>query len=133
MLQALLKVAVFAALVRFLNLRWRSLLAVAFGIAVALLAHAEYLSYVELTDDTTYLFKSYWYKWAVIMLVVLLYTLTVELRLRKPKMDTEEEFFPTPEKLTDNNQDDGFDFIRQKERLMTRGERLLNEPKKINE
>ncbi len=91
------------------------------------IAHVEYLSYVELTADLTYLSQWYWYKWAVITLIFLLYILTVELRMRKSKPNTNEDLPPVPEKLTERTKDDGFDFIRKKKRLITRGERLIKE------
>ena len=113
MFQALLKFAAIAALTRMLKPRLRGLLVASTSTLAVFIAHVEYLSYVELTADLTYLSQSYWYKWAVITLIVLLYILTVELRMRKSKPNTNEDLPPVPEKLTERAKDDGFDFIRK--------------------
>ena len=113
MFQALLKFAAIAALTRMLKPRLRGLLIASISTLAVFIAHVEYLSYVELTADLTYLSQSYWYKWAVITLIVLLYILTVELRMRKSKPNTNEEFPPVPQQLPERAKGDGFDFIRK--------------------
>ena len=132
MIQSLLKVAVFGALIQFLRPRFRGLLVCIGGIFLTFLIHAEYLSYVELTGDAAYLLTSYWVKWSASLLLVFVYTLIFELHYFKPKVDADDQFPPLPKKLTCDTQDDGYDFVRQKRKLVTRTERLLNEPRKTN-
>ena len=133
MIQSLLKVAVFGALIQFLRPRFRGLLAVAVGIAVTFLVHSEYLSYVDLTGDTAYLLKSYWLKWTLITLIIFLYTVTVEVCYRKPRVNSDNKMVSAPKELTGSNVNDGFDFIRRKKRLTTHAEGVLNRPGKTNE
>ena len=125
MLQALLKFTAFAVLVRLLKPRFRGLLFSGLFIGIALIAHAEYIAYVGLAGDTTYLAQSYSYKWLVITIVIFLYLLVVERRLYKCKSRVSEEVPPTREILTGRTQEDGLDYHRRKQKLTTRGERLI--------
>ena len=121
MLQTLLKVAIISVLIKALKPRLKALLVCGAALIAVFISHDEYLSYVELTDDHTYLARSYWYKYCAITLIALLYILFGELRRRSnPQIGRND---PTWSKSTrpESGPDDGFDFIREEGRLMTRG------------
>ncbi|MBT5189578.1 MAG: hypothetical protein HOM05_06635, partial [Proteobacteria bacterium] len=73
MFQSLLRIAIVGAVIKTLKPRSRGLAISAIIIIATLVAHGEYLSYVELSQDDTYLAKSYWLKYTTIIIAVVLY------------------------------------------------------------
>jgi len=130
MLQTLLKVAIISALIKALKPRLKGLLVCGAALIAVFVSHDEYLSYVELTNDHTYLARSYWYKYSAITLIVLLYILFGELRRRSNPQTGRNDPTLSKSARPESGTDDGFDFIREEGRLMTRGEKLLAPPDK---
>jgi len=107
---------------RFLQPRFKGLLAlIAFWFIVRFL-HAEYLSYVSLSGDTQHLILASLIKIALYLLAFLVYVLSVERRiLKRSASEIEARQLQAREAGTD----DGFDFLRQKKKLDSPTDQLL--------
>lgn len=121
-----LKIGALIATARFLKPRLKGLLVlIAFWIVVRFL-HSEYLSYVELSGDTQYLVTAALSKIILYLLAFVIYIFTVErkiLALTKQEIDAKQiQEHPAGE-------DDGFDFLRQKKKLQSPAEHLLQSDK----
>lgn len=133
MITQLLKVGALIATGRFLKPRLKGLLWV---LAVWLLlwfVHSEYVQYVELSGDTSFVLKASLLKTGLYALSIALYVLLVERRLwPKPvKMPP-----PAPRsapaslataapKPVPKGEDDGFNFLRSKGKLRDKADELL--------
>ena len=127
MITQFLKVGFLIASGRFLKPRWKGLLWI-IGIWLVLrFVHAEFISYVALSGDSRYVLHAS-------LLKMLLYALTLGIYVWK----VERPLWPKPTALTTPTApvtsamvslpkgDDGFDFLRDKEKLRTRAEQLLD-------
>ena len=95
MLNTILKVGVIARLLPLLKPRFRGLLISFSVIAIILLAHNEYLIYVQVTEYARHLTLSFYIKWASIGLTVFAYLMTIERGIRvRSKAGTEEIIIP---------------------------------------
>ena len=117
---------------RWFKNRWRSTLALVIFLALTAAIHDEYIEYVELTNEASFLFASYLIKWVGIVIGVSLYVfLSVS---RGTSMQTKEilnQKQKAPDATVDSSlsmedEDDGFNFLRQKGRLESRAEKLIN-------
>ena len=132
MLQSLLRIAIVGAVIKTLKPRSRGLAISAIIIIATLVAHGEYLSYVELSQDDTYLAKSYWFKYTAIIIAVVLYFVLGECypkRHADASSENSTSAFTSAAVSSSQQGDDGFDFIREEEKLLTRAEKLLSQAK----
>ena len=117
---------------RWFKNRWRSTLALALFLALTAVIHDEYIEYVELTNEARFLFASYFIKWVGIVIGVSLYVLLNVLRgaSMKPKGILNRNRKPPDATLVSSlsldDEDDGFNFLREKGRLESRAEKLIN-------
>jgi len=131
MINQLLKLGALIATGRFLKPRLKGLLWV---LAVWLLlwfVHSEYVQYVELSGDTSFVLMAALMKTGFYALSIALYVLLVERKLwpkpvkmpppHAPAPPTAATFTAAPRR----NGDDGFDFLRNKPRLRDKAEDLL--------
>jgi len=86
-------------------------------------AHREYLAFTEHLSQTSYIGLSFYIKWALLIVVVLIY-LCVSLYSPKDKQKSEIKQNRTTETKAANS-DDPFAFIREKEALRTKAEIVL--------
>src|SRR5688500_17961022 len=128
MITQFLKVGFLIATGRFLKPRWKGLLWIVGIWLVLRFVHAEFVSSVALSGDTRYVLHASLLKMLLYALTLGVYVWTVERPLwPKPAAVP----IPSPN-LPANSQmttlpkgDDGFDFLRDKEKLRTRAEQLL--------
>lgn len=117
-----LKVGALIVTGRFLKPRWKGLLGLlVFWLAVSFL-HGEYRSYVELSGNTDYVITAALTKIGLYILGFLVYIITVE---RKILRRTAREIEAKQLRERPAGQDDGFDFLRQKNKLRGSADQLL--------
>ena len=117
---------------RWFKNRWRSTLALAVFLALTASIHDEYIEYVELTNEASFLLASYFIKWVGIIIGVSLYVLLSILRgtsmkpnaILNQKHKASDATVKSSSSLDD--EDDGFNFLREKDRLESRAEKLIN-------
>ena len=130
MFQSLLRIAIVGVVVKALKPRSRGLAISAIIIIATLVAHGEYLSYVELSQDDTYLAKSYWFKYTAIIIAVVLYFVFGEFYpKRQAGVLSDCSASASAGNSSPRQVDYGFDFIREEERLLTRAEKILSQAK----
>ncbi|MES2625993.1 MAG: hypothetical protein V4628_11995 [Pseudomonadota bacterium] len=128
MITQFLKVGFLIASGRFLKPRWKGLLWIIAIWLVLQFSHAEFVSYVELSGDTRYVLHASLLKVLLYALMIGIYVLKVERPLwpktiplsKMPTVPTNTSLVALPKG------DDGFDFLREKEKLRTRAEQLLD-------
>jgi hypothetical protein len=132
MLNNLLKIGAMIVAGRWLKERWKGLLVlIAFWFLVTLL-HSEYIQYVELSEDTSFLWQSSLIKVGLYIAGFLLYIFFVERKLflasvpPKPKSRPSNTSKDPVIKRTLEEGDDGFDFLRDKPKLESESDKLLN-------
>ena len=117
---------------RWFKNRWRSTLALAVFLALTASIHDEYIEYVELTNEASFLLASYFIKWVGIVVGVSLYVLLSVFRgaSMKPKgllnQNRKAPDTTVDSSLFMDDEDDGFNFLREKGRLESRAEKLIN-------
>lgn len=117
-----LKIGALIATGRFLKPRFKGLvLLMAFWFLVSFL-HSEYRDYVALSGDTAHLIGMALGKIALYVLGFAVYVLAVE---RKILNRTQKDIERTLEQENPTHRDDGFDFLRQKKKLRSPAEQLL--------
>lgn len=129
MLNQILKFTLFTSLWMWLRPRWRGLLALIVFIGLVTLGHGEYLDYVKLSGDSSFLIWSYAVKWLLIATGLLMYFLLVVMWPKPRKASEGRSAGGKGQAATSGGkpEDDGFDFLRNKKRLQTRAEKLLDE------
>lgn len=112
---------------RWLEPRWKSTLALVIGWLTVVLIHNEYVEYVQITDRTDLLWLSYFLKWITILTGILLWV-WFSLLATQPRRVAEitKTRGRDTERQTPTTGDDGFDFLRQKPKLESRGDKLLH-------
>jgi hypothetical protein len=130
MFNQLLKITLFTSVWLWLKPRWRGLLAIIVFVLLVNILHREYLDYVSISEDKAMLVWSFVVKWGLIIIGVLLYFLSAALggkpaqaKTGKTKAGVE----ASPQTRTDD--DDGFNFLREKKTLENRADKLLNREK----
>lgn len=102
---------------RWLKPRLLGLVVLIGSIVAILIAHSEYLNYVDRTGNADNVGMSYLFKWVGMLLVIFAYGIynwfTIKRALHRRALATEQ----------DNRMEDGFDFLRQKRKLESRKER----------
>src|SRR5688572_6427363 len=128
MITQFLKVGFLIASGRFLKPRWKGLLWIIAIWLVLRFIHAEFVSYVALSGDTRYVLHA-------TLLKMFLYALTLGVyvwKVERPLWPKPTTLAATPTASTTSalvslpKGDDGFDFLRDKEKLRTRAEQLLD-------
>lgn len=132
MINQLLKLGALIATGRFLKPRLKGLLWVAATWLLLWFVHSEYVAYVQLSGNTTFVLKATLIKTGLYALSIALYVLLVERRLwPKPvKMPAPHRPVPVASPSTAapprRGGDDGFDFLRAKRKLRNKPDDLLN-------
>lgn len=130
MLNQLLKFTLISSVLLWLKPRWRSLLVLCVVVVAVHIFHGEYLNYAELSGNQSFLVWSYIIKWGVLIVSVLLYMAYTVARQNDPKTGARRvrnkkngkvDLVPAP--------DDGFDFLRKKNKLQSRAEKIIGENK----
>ena len=122
MIRSLLKIALVAAIWRWLQPRWKPLGTLMAVIVITSILHSEYIEYVEISNIRDSLILSYLLKWAIFLGSLSLYILIFELKLKKKEQTNTQS---SEDKLKDNV-DDGFNFIRRKKVLNVPRQHLWN-------
>lgn len=134
MLTQLLKVGALIATGRFLKPRAKGLLWVLAVWLVLWFVHSEYVEYVQLSGDTSFVLKASLIKTALYALSIAVYVLLVERRLwpkpvkMPPAHSTNSAATVTTEparKALPTGADDGFNFLRDKRKLRNKADELL--------
>jgi hypothetical protein len=126
MLNQLLKFTLLSSLLLWLRPRWRSLLALVTLIVLVHVLHGEYLGYVELSQDRSFLVWSYFIKWFFLIAGVLVYLSfavggsAIAVATASGK-GANKEHQAKPSAVSG----DGFDFLRNKKYLQSRAEKIL--------
>lgn len=123
MINNLLKIGALVVTGRFLKPRLKGLLALIVFWFVVRLLHAEYIRYVELSTDTSFLWQASLLKIALYVLGFIIYFLLVERRLLlQSKIQQEESLIQSHIE----GSDDGFNFLREKKKLESKSDQLLH-------
>ena len=123
MINNLLKIGALVVTGRFLKPRLKGLLVLIVFWFVIRLLHAEYISYVELSTDTSFLWQASLLKITLYVLGFVVYFFVVERRLLlQSKIEQEEKLIETH---IEGN-DDGFNFLREKKKLESKSDQLLH-------
>jgi hypothetical protein len=117
MLSQILKWVATDAIWRFIKPRLKSVLALIAILAVTTGVHDEFVEYVQLTQDKTWLLESYMLKWVVIIGSGFAYVAHNSHMFGGAELGQEAE---VKEVLDENNaaKDDGFGFLRDKPNLI---------------
>lgn len=114
---------------RWLEPRWRSTLALVIGWLTVVLLHNEYVEYVQITQSIEQLWLSYVLKWIVILSGILAWIWFSFLGTRAPRatLKSAPDAAKPPSSPSSENPavDDGFDFLRHKTTLESRGDKVL--------
>jgi hypothetical protein len=128
MLNQILKFTVITSIWLWLKPRWRALLAFVISIVIITVAHREYVNYVEISGNQTFLIWSYILKWSALLVSTIAYWLVsawgIGVKKSAITRAVSEPARPAPRV---EGQDDGFDFIRSKKKLNSQAEKLLEE------
>ena len=130
MLNQLLKFTLVSSVLLWLKPRWRGLLALAIFVVLVHVFHSEYLGYVELSGNKTYLVASYFLKWLGLLagLVVYYVFAVAGLRVAGTQNAIERARNKPGEDAVSGVADDandGFDFLREKKELQSKADKLL--------
>ena len=128
MIMQFLKAGMLIATGRFLKPRLKGLLWVAAIWLVLHFVHAEFVSYVALSNDTRFVLHAALLKLVLYALTIGVYVLTVERPLWPKSTPLAKVMTPvaTTNLVSLPKGDDGFDFLREKDKLRTRAEQLLD-------
>ena len=127
MLNQLLRFTLVSSALLWLRPRWRGLLALAAFVGLVHVLHGEYLRYVELSQNQSFLVWSYGIKWFALLIgvsVYILFAFPSPGNRDRAKMDTDKG--PPDRKPDAIAADDGFDFLRRKKSLEGRAEKVLS-------
>jgi hypothetical protein len=139
MLNQILRFTLVSGLLLWLKPRWRGLLALAAFVVMVHVIHGEYLGYVELSGNQSYLLWSYVLKWLALVIGVLVYfyfAFDAKGRLLNRDARLDKEFIASAGDANvdadkTNDIDDGFNFLRQKKDLENRADKVLHGEKQI--
>ena len=121
-----MKWAIFAATWRILRPRLKSTITLAVALVLVTITHSEYVEYVQLTQDKNWLVESYLLKWVIVIASICLYVAYNAGILFRceivSSVDSRQHIQPGDQEKGD----DGFDFLRDKPRLNSEADRILN-------
>ena len=105
---------------------------IAFNIAI-IVAHSEYLTYVQITGSIDYIHTSYLIKWTLIILSLAFYYLSRPRQVdhtpperRAVNTAQTQKNGTADHEIHDSPEDDGFDFLRSKEKLERHSNKILD-------
>lgn len=125
MLNQFIKAGVFLRLFIWLKPRFKSLLITIAIIAVTWLMHGEFLSYAEHSGNARFLGVSFIMKWIITIMTVFGYLIYQTKQVKR-----EEFFIESKNKQNDTRSgNDGFDFLRKKEKLESRADKIIIQDK----
>ena len=111
------------ALLRWLKPRWLRLAVLIISLILISYSHSEYMSYVGLTEDRTYLALSYLLKYALTLIALVGFV--ISLRFLSSKTVGIKGKQNSKIVTADPDHDDGFDFLRGKKGLDSRLDKIL--------
>ena len=123
MLRPFTRLVAIYAIVRWLKPRWIQLAVLIVSLFFISYSHSEYVKYVEVTKDRTYLAFSYQLKYALTLIVLI--GSFISLRFGSIKTTTSAKAEDSIAEIVDPDRDDGFDFLRVKKNLDNRSDKLL--------
>jgi len=133
MLNQLTRFVLIASAWKWLKPRWKGL---AFLVAVILLVtilHSEYLEYVKISNNNEYVAISYLIKWTALTLAFFSYLVVFAWGKKSIQGDSARNNTTKPDsEKTSAPTDDGFNFLREKEHLENRAEKLIESKGGIN-
>ena len=111
------------ALLRWLKPRWLRLAFLLISLVLISYSHSEYIRYVEITADPTSLAFSYQLKYA--LTVIVLVSFLISLKFMPSKNISKSDSKKLTSRKESVNMDDGFDFLRDKKELDSRSDKIL--------
>lgn len=145
MLNVLLRAGTAFFLWQWLKRRWPGTAAFILVVGITTLAHAEYVGYVEISEDKQYLIAAILLKWTINITALIAYvwylvrftpkdkgakSATLKSKMKSSELKTRDGNAVEPTPIADsptNQQDDGFDFLRNKSKLESRADKLLKQ------
>jgi len=116
-------------ILKWLKPRWKSTTALLLAWFFTTKFHSDYLNYVELAEDSSFLVLSYIMKWTFMVGATAMYVTYLILQSSKMRSVTEiNEKEQIDKKLPPAG--DGFDFLRNKAKLQSRGDKILGRTEK---
>jgi len=125
MLNQLLRFTLVSSALLWLRPRWRGLLALAAFVGLVHVLHGEYLRYVELSQNQSFLVWSYVIKWLALIVGVSVYVLFAFPSAGTRDREKSDNAQTARQLQTGLREDDGFDFLRNKKQLEGRAEKVL--------
>jgi hypothetical protein len=126
MFHQILKITLFATIWFWLKPRWRSLLAFTLFVLLVHFLHREYLGYVEISGDQVFLVWSYLLKWVLLLSGLVTYLIFGGIGIKGSSTKRSHgDQVETATESSNSNEDDGFDFLREKTRLQSQAEKLI--------
>lgn len=132
MINQLLKLGALIATGRFLKPRLKGLLWVAAAWLLLWFVHSEYVAYVQLSGDTSFVLWAALIKTGLYALSIALYVLLVErplwpkpVKMPPPHAPAATPAAPGTATPSPRSGDDGFDFLREKRKLRSQADDLL--------
>ena len=119
---AALFIALYAVL-RWLKPRWVRLAFLVISLVLISYSHSEYIRYVEITADPTSLAFSYQLKYALIVIVLVSFSISLKFMPSKNISRSDSKKLTSRKKSV--HMDDGFDFLRDKKQLDSRSDKIL--------
>ena len=123
MLRSATRFVALYALLRWLKPRWVRLAFLVISLVLISYSHSEYIRYVEITADPTSLAFSYQLKYALTLIVLV--SFLISLRFMPSKNTSKSESQKLTSRKESVNMDDGFDFLRDKKELDSRSDKIL--------
>jgi hypothetical protein len=111
------------ALLRWLKPRWVRLAFLVISLVLISYSHSEYIRYVEITADPTSLAFSYQLKYALIVIVLVSFSISLKFMPSKNISKSDSKKLTSRKKSV--NMNDGFDFLRDKKELDSRSDKIL--------
>jgi len=126
MFNQILKITLFTTIWFWLKPRWRSLLAFTAFVLLVHFLHREYLDYVEISGDQGFLVWSYLLKWVLLLSGLTTYLVFGGTGIKAPSTKRSHgNQAETAVESSTNNEDDGFDFLREKRHLQSQADKLI--------
>jgi hypothetical protein len=123
MLRSATRLVVLYAILRWLKPRWIRLAFLVISLVLISYSHSEYIRYVEITADPTSLAFSYQLKYALIVIVLVSFLISLKFMPSKNLSKSDSKKLTSRKKSV--NMDDGFDFLRDKKELDSRSDKIL--------
>ncbi|MFT4517922.1 MAG: hypothetical protein ACI9JM_000299 [Halioglobus sp.] len=128
MLNQLLKFTLVSSVLLWLRPRWRGLLSLSVFVILVHIFHGEYLDYVALSDDQSLLVWSFVIKWFALLGSIIAYFVFAVAGFKFGASGGDHSSAQgdgTKSQVSGGSAGDGFDFLRQKEKLQSRSEKVL--------